>query len=631
VEHPGERAPEDLLRLVPFFRDLDRVDLARLVGALEEIHLAAGAEIVREGADADGLYLLDRGEVSVTIRRDDRDVEIAIVKAPAHFGDMGLLLARRTATVRARTDAVALRLPRERFEKLVRERPEIALAVATTVAQRFEQRERALIGVADQEVEARPLTIERSRRLSGGSRRRLAGALLALAVPIALWAIAPPSGLDVKGWHVVVLLLGAAIGWLFEPVPDFVVAIALATAWGITGSATLPAVFGGFATSTWVLTLSALALAAAMAYSGLLFRIGLFLLRAFPATLTGQVIALMVSGLALTPFVPQSVARVAAIAPVTAELRLALGQPVRSAGAAALAFAGLVGHWYFSNLILTGFATNFFVLELIPPADRPAFSWWGWLAYSAVALIVCALGATAAILLLFRPEHPASLSREALSRQLRVMAGFSRSERLAAASVLLLILGLVIQPLLGIEPAWVAAATLVVVVAGVLGRDAFRTNVDWPQLVFFGILLGSGGVIQQNGIDRWLGAALRPLAIAAGHPAVAVMGLAIVVLLVRVLLPSRATMVLMSLVAMPVAPTLGMSPWVAGVVVLLMANTWILPYQGFEYLLMREATQGESFTDEQGTRLGIALVAVRLAAVAASIPYWAALGLLRAT
>jgi DASS family divalent anion:Na+ symporter len=542
---------------------------------------------------------------------------------------MGVLLARRTATVRARTDVRVRRLPRERFEQLVRERPDVALVVATSLAERFEQRQRALVGAPEPEVEARPLTIERTAPRRGGTARFALGTALAIGVPLALWWVPAPAGLDAKGWHVLLPLLGAAIAWLVDPVPDFVVAIALAAAWGITGTGTLAAVFGGFATSTWVLALGALALAAAMARSGLLFRAGLFLLRAFPATHAGQVVALVVSGLALTPFVPQSVARVAAIAPVTAELRVALGQPPRSSGSAALAFAGLVGHWYFSNLFLTGFATNFFVLELVPAAERASFGWWGWLVASAAALVVCVAGATLALLVLFRSDHPASLSHDALARQLRVMAGFSRAERLTAVAVLALVAGLLFQPVLGIEPAWLATATLVVAVAGVLGRDAFRTAVDWPFLLFLGILLGSGAVLQQGGIDRWLGATLAPLAEAAGHPGVVVVGLALVVIVLRFVLPSRPTMLLMSLVAMPAAPALGISPWVAGVVVLLAANTWILPYQGLEYLLLRDATRGESFTDAQGRRMGIALAAVRVVAIAASVPYWSALGLIR--
>lgn len=601
--------------------------IARLAGALEQVHLRKGEILFREGDPADGLYLVESGDLILTVRSED-DVEVGAYGPGAAFGELGLLLARRTATARAATAATLWRLPRSSFEALVRDRADVALAVASAVADRLEQRQRGLIGAPRPEIEARPLTVER-RAERRGLRRRILGMALAFLVPLALWPLAPPAGLDEQGWHVIVVLAGAAIAWLFEPVPDFVVAIALAAAWGITGAAPLGSVFGGFATSTWVLALGALSLAAAMAHSGLLYRASLFLLRAFPATHVGQVLGLVVGGLVLTPFVPQSTARVAAIGPVTAELRIAFGRAARSSGAAGLAFAGMVGHWYFASYFLTGLATNFFVLELIPEAERAAFGWWGWLVASAVALIVSALAATATLLWLFKPEPAARPSADVVHRQLRVIAGFSTAERMAAFAVGVLIVGLAFEPVIGIDAAWLATVSLAIAVAGVLGRDGFRTSVDWAFLVFLGILLGSGPVLQGAGVDRWLSEALGPLARSAGHPALVVLGLAVAVVLLRIVLPSRPTMLLMALVAMPAAPALGISPWVAGVVVLLAANIWILPYQGLEYLVLRDATRGESFSDAQGMRMGAALLGIRLLAIAASVPYWMALGLIR--
>ena len=35
-----------------------------------------------------------------------------------------------------------------------------------------------------------------------------------------------------------------------------------------------------------------------------------------------------------------------------------------------------------------------------------------------------------------------------------------------------------------------------------------------------------------------------------------------------------------------------------------MAHTWIVPNQGLEYLITREATRGEAFTDHQGILVG---------------------------
>jgi divalent anion:Na+ symporter, DASS family len=99
------------------------------------------------------------------------------------------------------------------------------------------------------------------------------------------------------------------------------------------------------------------------------------------------------------------------------------------------------------------------------------------------------------------------------------------------------------------------------------------------------------------------------------------------VMLSRIVLPSRPAMVLLSLALVPAAPALGISPWVLGFVVLVASNVWVLPYQGLEYLIARDATQGEAFDDRQGTQVGAALTLVRLLAIAAAVPVWQAMGL----
>jgi len=101
-EHAEEReAQEQLLRGVDYLRGLDRVDIARLIGSSEDAHFAAGTVIVREGEVADSLYLLADGTVEVSVRVDEGDRSVTSITAPATFGDLGLLLNERTATVRA--------------------------------------------------------------------------------------------------------------------------------------------------------------------------------------------------------------------------------------------------------------------------------------------------------------------------------------------------------------------------------------------------------------------------------------------------------------------------------------------------------------------------------------------------
>jgi DASS family divalent anion:Na+ symporter len=376
-----------------------------------------------------------------------------------------------------------------------------------------------------------------------------------------------------------------------------------------------------------VLALGALALAAAMLRSGLLFRAALLLLRAFPATHTGQLLALVFGGVLLTPLVPLSVARVAAIAPLAQELARALGHAPRSRGSASLAFAGLVGYWYFSSVFLTGLATNFFVAGLLPAEDQRRFGWIGWLAAAAPVGIACLVGALVVLLVMFRPERHGHVSAETIGRQTHILGPVSRPERVALVALAVLVVGLVAQPLLQIDAAWLALAALVIVTAGVLDRERFRSSLDWGFLAFIGVLLGSGAVLQSGGVDRWISSLLLSATAGVSSPGLLVIVFAILVMLSRIVLPSRPAMVLLSLALVPAAPALGISPWVAGFVVLVAANVWVLPYQGLEYLIARDATGGEAFDDRQGTQAGAALTAIRLAAIAVAVPFWQAMGL----
>ena len=618
---------EALLRLVPYFRDLDRVSLARLAGALEPLELKKGDIVTREGEIAHELYLLETGEISAAVRSGESDIGVGVVAAPGSFGEMGLLLNRRTATVQVEKPSRVWRLPRERFEQLVRERPDMGLAIATTLADIVDRRQRALIGAPVIEDQT-PLQLE-ARPRKRAARARLVGAVVAIGLPLALAQLAPPAGLSVRGWDILLILIGAAIAWLLEPVPDFAVAVGMAAAWGVFGLAPIGTIFSGFASSSWVLALGALALAAAMLRAGLLFRAALALLRAFPPTHGGQMLALLLGGVVLTPLVPLSVARVAAIAPLAHELARALGYQPRSRGSASLGFAGLIGYWYFSSIFLTGLATNFFVVGLLSPDDQRRFGFFGWLIAAAPVGIVCLLGALVVLFIVLRPEAKARVEAETVRRQTRILGPISQQEKIALLGLAILVLGLVVQPFVAIEPAWLALGSLVVVTWGVLDRERFRSSLDWGFLVFLGVLLGSGAVLQAGGVDKWVASLLLDATSAVHAPGLLVVAFAVLVMLSRVLLPSRPAMVLLSLALVPAAPALGISPWIAGFVVLVSANVWVLPYQGLEYLIARDATHGEAFDDSQGTLVGASLTIVRLVAIAAAVPVWIAMGLVK--
>lgn len=178
------------------------------------------------------MYLIQSGTVEVTLKTVDGERRLALLEAPAYFAELGLFIARRAATVRTVTDARFWKLSRDRFEQLVRDKPTVGLTAATSALELLERSQRELVGApVATPAEPRPIIVEIPPRMSRLAWR-VAGFTVAAGVPLLLWPIPAPGGLSVQGWHVSLIVLGAALGWLFEPLPDFLIALLMAAAWG---------------------------------------------------------------------------------------------------------------------------------------------------------------------------------------------------------------------------------------------------------------------------------------------------------------------------------------------------------------------------------------------------------------
>ena len=108
-----DRARElELLRAIPIFAPLSPPVLEGLASRLVPVHAAVGETIVRQGESGDRFYVVDSGELEVSI-----DGKPQGTQGPGdHFGEIALLRdVPRTATVTARTDVDLLALERDDF------------------------------------------------------------------------------------------------------------------------------------------------------------------------------------------------------------------------------------------------------------------------------------------------------------------------------------------------------------------------------------------------------------------------------------------------------------------------------------------------------------------------------------
>src|SRR5438876_4206223 len=114
-------------RSVPLFEGLSKVDVARLVPELEEVVLAPGDVLVRQGDPADALFIVASGQVRAELQGPDGTTALETIGAGKLIGEVALLGGdRRTATVRATSPTRVWRLSRQKLVRLLLSDPTFA-------------------------------------------------------------------------------------------------------------------------------------------------------------------------------------------------------------------------------------------------------------------------------------------------------------------------------------------------------------------------------------------------------------------------------------------------------------------------------------------------------------------------
>jgi cAMP-dependent protein kinase regulator len=121
-----ERLLNNLLATAPLFKPLDRRQRFDLIRRFTAHDVAAGVNVVEEGAQGRGLFVLLSGEVDVSKRDGATKVLLATLGPGEVFGEISLLHAEpASATVTAAKQSTVLFLAREIFERLIEAVPEI--------------------------------------------------------------------------------------------------------------------------------------------------------------------------------------------------------------------------------------------------------------------------------------------------------------------------------------------------------------------------------------------------------------------------------------------------------------------------------------------------------------------------
>jgi CRP/FNR family transcriptional regulator len=132
-------------RRVPLFANLSPGDLKQIAAVAQEESFSDGTVIIREGEIGDMMFIIVSGEVRVISVKDNRELELATRKAGDIVGEMAMISREpRSATIVAIGNVRALCMDQKSFEALLRDRPDVSLAVIQVLSRRLQEVTRRL-------------------------------------------------------------------------------------------------------------------------------------------------------------------------------------------------------------------------------------------------------------------------------------------------------------------------------------------------------------------------------------------------------------------------------------------------------------------------------------------------------
>jgi CRP-like cAMP-binding protein len=127
-------SPAAALEQVPLLAELTQRDRQRLAATMKERTFPPGREVVVEGRNGVGFFIIADGTAAVSIG----DRVITMLGPGDYFGEMALLHGgERSATVTADSELRCLTITSWGFKSFVLEHPKVAWGLLQTLAQRL--------------------------------------------------------------------------------------------------------------------------------------------------------------------------------------------------------------------------------------------------------------------------------------------------------------------------------------------------------------------------------------------------------------------------------------------------------------------------------------------------------------
>ncbi len=130
----------EILRNIPLFGKIEASKLKLLAFASERLTYPADQVIFHQGDPGNSAYIILSGEAEVIVESPEGPLVVAVLARNAIVGEIAILCdVPRTATVKAKSELVTLRISKELFFRLITEFPQMGIEIMRVLADRLER------------------------------------------------------------------------------------------------------------------------------------------------------------------------------------------------------------------------------------------------------------------------------------------------------------------------------------------------------------------------------------------------------------------------------------------------------------------------------------------------------------
>lgn len=459
--------------------------------------------------------------------------------------------------------------------------------------------------------------------------------LLKIFIPLIIGiiiAVIPPLSeeLTVESMRFMGIFLCMIIWMIFDVFPDFVITLSGLTVMVALKVTDFGTAFSPFAGASVWLVIGAFGLSAAVAKTGLLKRLSFMILKLFPESFRGQVLALYTAGFVISPLIPSLNAKAAILAPFSAQISESLGYEKDSKGARGLFGAVTIITTIIGMAFVSGAVPVATIIGMMPEAAGAEQTWFRWFEGTWLWMVVILVLSFIAIMVLYNPKGSAEAAEKGLAKkQLEAMGPISGQEKIAAVVLVFALVGWMTAKFTGLNTTVVAMiALLVLFITGVMKGPDFKNQIAWTAVVFIGTIYSLASLLSKMGWSTYLAGVLKPiLAPVAGNIWILIPVICVVVYIMRIFIMSQtAAITIIWAVFGGITAEFGVHPFPVLFTGYVATLVWHYAGNNTTTTTCLAATNDKMVTFKGTFQMNIVYMIITVIACMASIPVWKLMG-----